>query len=167
MRNLAFLTLGLAASLVASAALADEIKVSGVHNCCPGCANSIQSALKDAGATDVVLKETEVTFNASDPAKAVNALYEAGFAVKAPLPAGVRAPRSGAGQIKGKEIKLEKVHDCCGKCANAINEAVKGFGKTNAAKGVTSVTVTSENEVEARQVVGALRKAGFNAHVIQ
>ena len=166
MRNLVLLALGMAASLVASAAFASDVKVSGVHNCCPSCANGIQTALKDAGATNIQLTGTEVSFTTDDTQKAVTALYEAGFAVKQ-LPEGTKAPATGARGVSGKEIKLEKVHNCCGKCTAAINEALKDVGKTNATAKVTSITVTSENEVQARVVVAALKKAGFNAYVVK
>jgi len=165
MRKLVSLFLGITAMLAATAAFAADVKVTGIHNCCPGCANTIQTTLKDAGATNIVLEKTDLSFSADDAQKAVTALCEAGFAGK--LSEGVKRPASGAGQKAGKEIKLEKVHNCCGACTKAINDAVKDIGKTDAKAKASSFTVSSENEVQARAVVAALRKAGFNAHVAE
>lgn len=159
-----FLTLTLTTALVASAAFAADVKVSGVHNCCGSCAKGINEALSKAGATNVKLEKTELSFSADDPQKAVDALYAAGYAGKLE---GAKAPRSGAGQLTGKEIKLEGLHNCCGACTAAINKALAGIGKTDAKAGATTITVTAENDVKAIDVIRALRAAGFNAKVVK
>ena len=154
---------GAAALLIASAAHAADVKVMGIHNCCPACTKAITSALEGAGATSVTLKTTEVSFSSDDPEKAVKALYDAGFAVKAE---GVKTPAiEGAKGVKGKETKVEAVHNCCGSCTRAINAALKGVGNSTVKPRETSFTVTSDNEVDAEDVVKALRTAGFNAKV--
>jgi len=158
-----YAVLGAAALLVAASARAADVKVTGIHNCCPACTKAINSTLEGAGAKGVVLKGNEVSFSADDAEKAVKALYDAGFAVKAE---GVKTPGiDGAKGVKGKDTKVEAVHNCCGSCTRAINAAIKGVGTSAVKPRETSFTVTSENEVQAEDVVKALRAAGFNARV--
>jgi len=155
---------GAAALLIASAAHAADVKVTGIHNCCPACTKAITSTLEGAGAKDITIKTTEVSFSSEDAEKAVKALYDAGFAVKAE---GLKSPGiEGAKGVKGKETKVEAVHNCCGSCTRAINGALKGAGGTSMVKPrETSFTVSTENDVQAEDVVKALRAAGFNAKV--
>ena len=153
---------GAAALLLASSAYAADVKATGIHNCCPGCTKAITTALQGV-ATNVVTKPTEVSFSTDNPEKAIKALYDAGFAAKAE---GVKLPPiEGAAGVKGKEIKVAKVHNCCGACTRAIATAVKPLGTSNAKPGEASFTITSDTEIDAEAVVKALRAAGYNAVV--
>lgn len=155
------LSLGLAA-LIAGTAFAADVKVSGLHNCCGQCTTGIQKALKEGGATNVVLNKRELSFSADDADKAVKALYDAGYAGKV---TGAKTPEIDAKAPKSTTVKLAGLHNCCGQCTTGINDALKGIGTTDAKSGATTVTVTAKSEVEAAAVVKALRDAGFNAHV--
>ena len=155
--------LGAAAFVVAGSAHAADVKITGVHNCCGQCAKAIQTTLEGAGATNIMVSKGDISFTAEDAKKAVDALYGAGYAGK--LPQGTRAPASGAQGVKGKEIKVEGTHNCCPACAKALNEALAPVGKATVKPKDTAITVTSDNEIEARAVVTALRNAGFNVKV--
>jgi copper chaperone CopZ len=164
---LRIIRVGMAAGffLIAAAAQAADVKVTGVYNCCGACKAAITKALTDAGATNVTVDKGDVAFSADDAVKAVTALNDAGFAGK--VEGATVRNNSGARGVKGTAIKVEKVHNCCGKCVQDINNAVKAIGTTDAKARESSFTVTSTSEVEARAVVKALRDAGFNAHVKQ
>jgi bacterioferritin-associated ferredoxin len=150
--------------LLAGSAFAADVKVSGIHNCCPGCTNVLKSALTGAGATDIKTTETEVSFSAEDPVKAVKALYDAGFAgkkidgAKAPEPENVKG-------VKTKSLKLTGVHNCCGSCLKGIQNATKATGTIDLKPKETTFTLSSDKEFDAEAAVKALRDAGYNAKV--
>src|SRR5437763_12916673 len=137
--------------LIAAAAQAADVKVTGVYNCCGACKAAITKALTDAGATNLTVDKGNVAFSAEDPVKAVTALYEAGFAGK--VEGATVRYSSGARGVKGKTTAVEKVHNCCGKCVADINNALKAIGTTDVKARETTFTVTSNDEVEARTVV--------------
>src|SRR3954452_4056812 len=89
--------------LLAAAAQAADVKVTGVYNCCGACKAAITKALTDGGATNITVEGRNVGFAAEDPVKAVTALYDAGFTGKVEG-ATVRRPSSGARDVKGKTI---------------------------------------------------------------
>lgn len=166
MQRMLRLGLGLAASLLlASASFAADVKISGVHNCCGMCAAGINEALTKAGATNVKVEKTDVSFTADNPRMAIRALSQAGYYGKVdgaearPLPARLA-------EIKGKSLKFEGIHACCGACVAGINKALAPLGKTDVKAKATSFTITSDNELTAAQVVKALREAGFNARPV-
>ncbi len=149
--------------LLASAVYAADVKVTGVHNCCGGCAAAINHTLQEAGATNIKVEKGEVSFSADEPAKAIHALYAAGYAGKVE---GARQPGTRRlAETKGKSLKFEGIHACCGACVAAINKAVAPLGKTDVKAKATSFTITSDQEMGADQVVQALRDAGFNARL--
>ncbi len=156
-------SLGLATLMVASAAFAADVKMTGVHNCCGGCAMNIKSVLEKAGATNINVNKGDVSFAHEQPRMAVRALYAAGYAGKIE---GGRAPGTRRAQgITGKTLKVEGVHLCCGACVKAVNDAVAKLGKTDAKAKETTFTITSENDLDAVAVLNALRAAGFNARI--
>jgi copper chaperone CopZ len=150
--------LGLAGTALA---LAVDVTVSGIHNCCGQCSAGINKALKEAGATNVKATKTSVGFSADNADAAVKALFDAGFCGKVE---GAKAPEQPAGEGKAKEVKIEGVHNCCGACAGGITKVLKAIGAKSDAKGKsTSFTVTGEGELDVAAVLKALRDAGFNA----
>lgn len=156
--------LGLAtAVLVASAAMAADVKITGVHNCCPGCDASIKKVLGEAGVTNLTVTKGDIGFSADDPTKALTALFAAGYAGRVE---GAQAPRQqGLRQIRGKTLKVEGIHNCCGQCTKAIMDAVKPLGKAELKPRETSFTITSETEIEGPALMRALRMAGYNGKI--
>src|SRR5436190_10247424 len=122
---LRIIRVGMAAGffLIAAAAQAADVKVTGVYNCCGACKAAITKALTDAGATNVTVDKGNVAFSAEDPVKVVTALNDAGFAGK--VEGATVRNNSGARGVKGTAIHVEKVHNCCGNCVKDINNAVK------------------------------------------
>src|SRR5437763_10758960 len=116
--------------LLAAAAQAADVKVTGVYNCCGACKAAITKALTDSGASNVTVDKGNVAFTADDPVKAVTALYDAGFAGK--VEGTTVRYNTGARGVKGKAIAVDKVHNCCGNCVKDINNAVKAIGTTDA-----------------------------------
>jgi len=135
-----------------------SITLTGVHNCCKGCANGISKAVTSvAGATCTADKGT-VTItakSAADAKKAVAALLDAGY-----FGEGATAPTASA--AKAKSITVSGVHLCCGKCVDAFNKAATAGGatKTDAVKGAKSVIV--EGDLSPKDLLAALNKGGFN-----
>lgn len=154
---------GVATLLLAASAYAADVKVTKIHNCCGACAKGITTALTGAGATNIVPKETEVTFSAADPDKAVKALFDAGFSGKVE---GAKTPADGLEKAEpAKTLKLGGVHNCCGGCTNAIKEAVKSFGTVTIKPRETTFILTSDKEMDPKAVLKALREAGYNARL--
>ena len=152
------------AVLPLAAALAGEVKVSGIHTCCPMCADPLMSAITNAGGTDVKATPTEVTFAAADAAtadKAVKALFDAGFAGKVE---GAKAPEV-AKVPKAKTVKITGLHNCCGQCAKAIREAIKPFTGTNPALQGGVLVMSSDKDIDIDAVLKALRDKGYSGKV--
>jgi copper chaperone CopZ len=159
------LALGAAALFLSGVAYAADVKVTGVHICCPACTGDITAKLTAAGATNIEAKPGSgtVSFTADDAQKVVNALFEAGYAGKVE---GAKTPEvKGVEGVKGTAIKVEGVHLCCGRCVQMLNAALKDVGTTDAKPRAAAFTVTATSETEAAAVVKALRAAGFNARI--
>ena len=161
----ALLAAVVAALVSAGAAQAAEVKVEGIHNCCPGCTKNITATLEAGGAKEIKLEGRSLSFQADDAQKTVVALFDAGYAG---MVTGATAPRMGVPRdTKGTTFKLAGAHLCCGACVKSVNEAVKEIGTTDAKGGAKEFTVTAKSEVEARAVIRALRMAGFNAKLVK
>lgn len=153
-----------ATAMLAVSAFAADIKMTGIHNCCPQCSAGINKVLSENGGTNVKLAEKELSFTAEDPDKTLKALFDAGYAGKVE---GARAPRTGVRRDAPpvKSVTLMGVHNCCGGCTKAILDAVKPFGTTTLKAKETKFTVTSENDINVGMLIRALRAAGYNARV--
>jgi periplasmic mercuric ion binding protein len=166
MLRLKTLVLGATAFMLASAAQAADVKVTGLHACCGNCANTIKPILEKEGATNVMVKTgpmAELSFTAAEPVKALTALRNAGFYTRAE---GVRVPgQEGVRDLKAKELKISDVHNCCGACTAALNKALAPVGKATVAAKQTAITVTSDSEIEGRALIQALHQAGFHAKI--
>lgn len=167
--------LSLAVCLVAGPVLAGEATIAKTHICCGGCVSAIEETLgKVEGLTDITVdKEAKTISYQADDAKTarkgVRALTRAGFGGEAKFnnkEVKLVAPKIEK-DAKADEVKLTRVHMCCGACIKAIEGAV---GKVD---GVASVTCDKEKgtctatgkDVKVMSVLQALQKAGFHGTV--
>jgi periplasmic mercuric ion binding protein len=162
MKSFNILMIGAALTALTSIASAEStITLSGVHNCCKGCARGIEDAITKTGATAVV-DDTTVTITAKTEAeaqKAAESLVAAGYYGE-----GATAPS--VSDAKVKSAKVSGVHLCCGKCVTAVEKAIKTVAGANthtAEKGAASFTV--EGDFSTKELAGALNKAGFSGKI--
>ena len=162
MKALTVLILGAALAAFTSSVHADAtVTITGVHNCCKGCAKGIEGAITKAGAT-AVIDDTTVTITAKseeEAKKAAGALVAAGY-----FGEGATAPA--ITDAKVKTATVGGVHLCCGKCVTAVEKAVKtvtGATSHNATKGADNFTV--EGDFSTKELATALNKAGFSGSI--
>lgn len=162
MKSVKISLLGAAVAAFALSAQAEvSLTITGVHNCCGGCAKGITKAVTDGGGTAKVDGET-VVITASDDAaakKAAAALVAAGY-----FGEGATAPA--VADAKVKSATVGGVHLCCGKCVTAVEKAVKsvaGASAHTAAKGAESFTVSGD--FSTKELAAALNKAGFSGSI--
>lgn len=162
MKILTILTLGAALATFTSSVQADAtITLTGVHNCCGGCADGIEEAITQAGATadidDSTVKITAKT--EADVKKATDALVAAGY-----FGEGASAPEVEDAQVKS--AKVGGVHLCCGKCVKAVEKAVKSVkGATSHTAKKNSDTFSVEGDFSTKELAAALNKAGFSGRI--
>ncbi len=163
MKSLTHLLVGAVAlaAFVLSASAETSVTLSGVHNCCKGCAKGIDKAITGAGATAEIDGETVVVKAKNDAAgeKAVAALLAAGY-----FGEGATAPEVADAKVKSAEVS--GVHLCCGKCVKAVEKAVaacKGAASHNAEKGAKTFTV--EGDFSTADLAAALNAAGLNGSI--
>lgn len=166
---------GLTASAMGAAAADNaKIEVKGPHICCKQCVKVVGGILgKVDGVTDAKcdIEGKTVTFTAKDDATAkaaVKALVDGGFfgkvtadgkAMKVDAP----APKKGD---KADKVAVKDVHVCCGQCQNAIKKIFKDATVTFTDPSGPQRTVNVEGTgLDRREVLDALRKAGFNGTV--
>ncbi|MCE9520498.1 MAG: hypothetical protein K8R87_13205 [Verrucomicrobia bacterium] len=138
-----------------------SVTLTGVHNCCKGCANGITKAVTSVAGATCTADKGSVTITAkseADAKMAVTALLDAGYF-------GEGATAGTASEVKAKSVTVEGVHLCCGKCVTAFNKAATAAGatKTNAVKDAKSVTV--EGDLSPKELLTALNKGGLNGKV--
>lgn len=162
MKTLLPLFAGAAFAAFASTASAEStLTITGVHNCCKGCAKGIEDAVTKADAT-AVIDGTTVTITAKSEAaakKAAERLVAAGYF-------GEGAPAPEVADSNVKSAKVSGAHLCCGKCVKAVDEAVKsvsGVTSHNAEKGAKTFTV--EGDFSTGALASALQKAGFSGEI--
>ncbi len=154
-------------SLLACAAVAqadEKVTVSGLHNCCGGCANGIKKAAGTVPGVTAALEGNKISFNAEkteDLQKAVDALVAAGYSGTSDNEA-VKVNAGTAADEKVTSLTVSGTHMCCGACVNAARKAIKSVD------GVKSDTITAhadtfkvEGDFNAKAVMDALSKAGF------
>jgi copper chaperone CopZ len=165
MRNA--IVFGFALLSAAGFAVAGEVKLTGVHNCCGGCKNGITKALNGAGAGKVEVTGKAVSFTADDADKALAALYAAGYAGK--IEGAAEPVDADARGYKAKELKFDGLHNCCGSCDKGIKAALSKIegAKVESKAKTTTMTVSSDKELDAEDVLKALRAGGFNAKLAQ
>jgi mercuric ion binding protein len=161
------LMVGLITSLAATSWVAAESKATleDTHLCCKSCVTDAGKAVASVdGATAVCdPKAKSITITAPDAAtaqKAMDALEAAGFYGKAT--GAELKDDSGAPKGNVKSLTLTGLHNCCKKCATAINATIKKVpGATGEVEPkVDSVTVTGD--FDAGKLVQAFEDAGFH-----
>ncbi|WP_437184993.1 heavy-metal-associated domain-containing protein [Planctomicrobium sp. SH668] len=157
--------------LTATQCLAAEVKVEGVHLCCGGCVKAATAALsKVDGVTNPTVDQDggTVAFEASDDAAAargLTALADTGLYGKTETTGPEFKIKADA--VKN-EVKITKVHACCGGCVDAIESALKKV------TGVKSVETTQSKKgefalkgekINLSETLRALHEAGFHGKV--
>ena len=166
--------LSLLASIAAVAGVqaADvSVKLSDVHLCCQSCVDGAQKAIAPVSGVkaDISLDDEIITLTGPDTAslqKATDALVAAGYFGTSSDPSVKVVAATGAKGQKVQTLKIEGVHLCCGKCAAAVDKAVKsvpGVNADTAKKNAKSFEVTGDFNDQA--VFDALQKAGLTGKV--
>lgn len=154
---------------LASAAFAEvKVQLSDVHICCGACVKGIQKAVDGLGATvDIDRDGGSVKITAANEAaaqKVVDAITAAGYHGASDNDKVKVKDESGAAGGAVKRLKVGGVHNCCGGCANAIRDAIKGVPgvKGDDLKSKATEFVV-EGDFNAAEVIKALYAAGFHA----
>lgn len=140
------------------------VTLSGVHNCCKGCANGITKAAAGIKDTTVAVDGTTVTITArskKNAKEAAEAILEAGYFGTASDESLAAKPAASDRKLTGTTT-VSGVHLCCGKCVKAVSEAVatvSGVTSSKIEQKQTSFTV--EGEFTEAALTAALNKAGF------
>ena len=148
-----------------------KVEVTGVHLCCQGCIDAIESAMKNvAGVTSRCdMEKKTVALTASDGAaaeKALEAIAAAGFHGSTDNAHLTMKAVSSTPRGIVKKLRVSGIHNCCGLCCKAIKEAiaaVDGVTGDTATPGATTFQVTGA--FHAAALVKALNAAGFSAQV--
>ena len=154
-------------------ARADKVELKGTHLCCPQCVKSVKETLgKVDGVADAAgdTKAGTVTFTAKDEkaaAAGIKALVEAGFFGTATKD-GKDLKVEGAEVKKGTKadtVTVNDVHVCCGQCKKGVAAALKDLKVSYTGDGVMKSVKVEGKELDAADIIEALRKAGFNGTV--
>jgi copper chaperone CopZ len=155
------------ATWTASAAHADAtVTITDMHVCCKGCSSAIEkAAAKVPGVKCVASEENESTVLTAESKatlqKAVDELCKAGFCGK-PDDKEIKIAAIKTPDGKVQSLEIAHVHNCCGKCTDAMKAAladVKGIQSTTLQPKKTSFTI--EGDFSAADAVKALEAAGF------
>jgi copper chaperone CopZ len=148
---------------------AEEIKVTGVHNCCGACCKLIQDTLgKIEGVSECTAKpkESDFTFEATDAKvarQAVGALARAGFHGKTDKEKLVFRDNSGVDAGKVSRLSLVGIHNCCAGCCKAAKDAIaKVDGVEADSLEPNKRTFVVEGNFDGAAVVKALNDIGFH-----
>ena len=165
----------LIASLSFASAAETTITLSGVHNCCNGCAKGITEAASKIRDVTVKPGGRNVMITAKSKSslkKAVEAILSAGYFGTVSGEDAEKSPGGSASTALAPKPKMTKsatvsgLHLCCQKCADAVNEAAKsvaGVTETDAVGKAKSFTVKGDFDQNALEV--ALQGAGFNGKI--
>ncbi len=147
------------------AAASSTATLEKTHLCCPACVKDAEAAVATVpGCTaECDQKAKTITITAPDDAsaqKALDALVAAGFYGKAT--GGTVTDDSGAPEGKVQSLTLTDFHNCCGKCAKAINKIIKSVPGATGTVDPKATTVTVTGDFDAQALVKAFNKAGFS-----
>ena len=166
--KISILSVVAAVSVCLSAGAADKSStISGVHICCKKCVTDLQKAISEVpGAkADIDADNASVVLSGPDTAtvqKAADAMVKAGYFGKSSDSAVKMDAATGAKGQKVKTLTIEGVHLCCGKCAKAVDKAVKsvsGVEAHTAVKNAKSFEVTGD--FNDKDVFTALQNEGL------
>ena len=152
---------------------ADErVDFKGPHICCKQCVKAIAAVLKDIeGISDAKsdIKEKTVSFTAKDKKAAdaaVKALYDNGFAGEGKFGDAKLGGKTGK-KTEGKvdTVTVKGVHACCGMCHKAIKALWPDATVTIDGSGPMRDITVAGKDLNAGEVIMALRKAGFNGKI--
>jgi copper chaperone CopZ len=168
LRALFFASLSILFVPVLSARAETKVELKGVHLCCFKCTSAVKSAVRKVDGVKVTCdqKKSTVTLEAPDNAtaqKALDALAAGGFQGDTGKSTLKFKEDSGIAAGKVTSLTLVGIHNCCGSCNDAIEEAIKGVsGVTgdNAKPHAESITVTGN--FDGSELVKALNAAGFH-----
>lgn len=161
-------------ALAAFARAETTLTMTGVHNCCKGCANGIIKAaadLKDVTVTPEGKTVTIVSKKKGDAKKAAEAIIAAGYYGKIEGDEGASKSTSKPATASKPEGKMAKatvsgVHLCCQKCANAVTDAVKAVPGVSKYEVVSKAeTFTVEGDFTKAELATALNNAGFEGEI--
>jgi len=161
------LTLLSLSALAAFAHAETTLTMTGVHNCCKGCANGITKAGTSVGDDIAVVAEgktvTITTKKKADAKKAVEAIIAAGYFGKVEGEEVAAATTSSTKpESTMAKATVSGVHLCCKKCVTAVEDALKsinGVSKYEVVSKAESFTV--EGEFTKSALASALNSAGF------
>lgn len=150
-----------------------EVQLTGVHLCCQGCVNAVDSAVKnvDGAESHCDMNNGTVTLMANDDITAqmaLDAIAAAGFYGSTDNEHLAMKAVSNIPQGKVKNLEVSGIHNCCDLCCEAIRQAiatVDGVTGDTAKPGATAFEVTGDFDAEA--LVKALNSAGFSARFKQ
>lgn len=156
-------------ALATSVRAETTLKMTGVHNCCKGCANGIIKAgdgFKDVTITPEGKTVTIVTKKKSDAKKVAEAIIEAGYfgTIEGDESESKSASKTTSTKPEAKMAKatVSGVHLCCQKCATAATDAVKSVAGVTKYDIVSKAeTFTVEGDFTKADLAAALNSAGF------
>jgi copper chaperone CopZ len=161
------------AALSLGQARADKVEVKGTHLCCDRCLETVQAVLaKVDGVSDVATdkKAKTVSFTAKDAKVAtagIKALADAGFfgtVTTDDKETKIDVPEVKKG-TKAETVTVKDVHVCCGNCKEGISKALKDLKITYDGEGVQKTVKVEGKDLDAVDIIAALRKAGYNGTV--
>lgn len=160
--------------MTGGAVRAAEVTLTGVHICCKGCASAIEKAVAKAADDKEHPADVKCTVDAEEgtvkltgadvPAlqAGIDQIAAAGFHGKRSSKE-VKWPKAKLPEGKVTRLEVTGVHNCCGACAKAIKAAL---AEVDGVKGDTvkpkEESFVVEGDFEPKEVVKALRKAGFH-----
>ncbi len=167
-----FALAGFVACLVSTVTQAGDVNVKGVHLCCGACVKGVNESLKEVeGITGLTVDKDAgtVVFQAESAELATNAIAKlaaAGFAGNATM-GGERIKLPKIDVAKGTmsdSFEVKDVHLCCPGCVTGVQDALKDLEGVSEVSGntETGVVTIKGDDVDVREAVRALRKAGFN-----
>src|SRR5262249_8941569 len=139
-----------------------KVVVKDTHLCCGQCVTAAGDILKKidgvTGACDQKAKTITITAKDDETAqKALDALAGGGFHGTTDSKTLTIKDDSGVAKGKVKELKLEGIHNCCGRCNTAIKTALeKVEGVTGNTAKVKSDSFEVSGDFDAEAVIKAL-----------
>jgi copper chaperone CopZ len=146
-------------------------EVKGPHICCGQCEKAVAAILaKVNGVSDAKCdrKAKTVTFTAKDREAADDAwqaLYDGGFAGTLTFDGTTVAKKAAKPATKVNEVKIEKVHACCGMCHDAIKALFKDSTVTITGKGYQRTITIEGKDLDPSAVLNTLNETGFNGKI--